>query len=152
MISALGMGTNSLMNQQNDSIKRNFVDRYARGLKASVHNNTVPYGFSVGIAAALTLVQAGRDTAGIWEVLTFVGCAVLAFTVVETFVCLALRHRLEEESTEVRLLGASSASCLSALHSQPCSPSTGCYMVLTTCSLSARLLLRGTLNWSIVID
>jgi len=94
------------MNQQNDSTKRNFVDRYARGLKTSVHNNTVPYGFSVGITAALALVQAGRDTAGIWKVLTFAGCAVLAFTVVETFVCLALRHRLEEEPTEVRLLGS----------------------------------------------
>ena len=117
-----------------------------------MHNNTVAYGFSVVITAALAVVQAGRDTAGIWEILTFAGCAVLAFTVLETFVCLALRHRLEEESTEVRLLGASSASYLSALHSQPCSPSTGCYGVLTTCSLSARLLLRGTLNWSVVSE
>jgi hypothetical protein len=146
------MGTNSPMNQQNDSAKRNFVDRHASGLKASVHNDTVAYGFSVVITAALAVVQAGRDTASIWKVLTFTGDAVLAFTVIETFVCLALRHRLEEESTKVRLLGASSASCLSTLHSQPCSPSTGCYVVLTTCSLSARLLLRGTLNWSVMSE
>jgi hypothetical protein len=71
-----------------------------------VHNNTAAYGFVIVITAALALVQAGQDTAGIWEVLTFAGCAVLAFTVVETFVCLALRSSLEEESTEVRLLGA----------------------------------------------
>ena len=94
------------MDQQNDSTKRNFTDRYASGLKASVHNNAIAYGFSITITAALGVVQASRGTAGIWEVLTFAGGVVLAFTLVEAFVYLALRHRLEEESTEVRLLGS----------------------------------------------
>ena len=94
------------MDQQNDSTKLNFADRYASGLKASVHNNAIAYGFSITITAALAIVQASRDTAGIWEVLTFAGGVVLAFTLVEAFVYLALRHRLEEESTEVRLLGS----------------------------------------------
>ena len=94
------------MDQQNGEPKRNFTDRYASGLKASVHNNTIAYGFSIMITASLAIVQAGRDTAGIWEVLTFAGGAVFGFTVVEAFVYLTLRHRLEEESTEVRLLGS----------------------------------------------
>ncbi len=94
------------MDQQSPQSKQTFTDRYASGLKASVHNNTIAYGFSIVITASLAVVQAGRDTAGIWEVLTFAGGAVLAFTVVEAFVYLALRHRLEEESTEVRLLGS----------------------------------------------
>ena len=86
------------MDQQSPHSKQTFTDRYASGLKASVHNNTIAYGFSIMITASLAVVQAGRDTAGIWEVLTFAGGAVLAFTVVEAFVYLALRHRLEEES------------------------------------------------------
>jgi hypothetical protein len=86
--------------------QRTFTDRYASGLKASVHNNSIAYAFSIMITAALAVVSAGRDTPGIWEVLTFAGGAVLSFTVVEVFVYFALRHRLEEESTEVRLLGS----------------------------------------------
>ncbi len=86
--------------------QRSFTDRYASGLKASVHNNTIAYGFSVMITAALAVVSAGRDTPGLWEVLTFAAGAVFSFTVIEAFVYLALRHRLEEESTEVRLLGS----------------------------------------------
>ena len=39
------------------------------------------------------------------EVLTFTGGTVFGFTVVEAFVYLVLPHRLEEEPTEVRLLG-----------------------------------------------
>ena len=85
------------MDQQNAEGKQTFTDRYASGLKASVHNNTIAYGFSIMITAALAVVQAGRDTAGIWEVLTFAGGAVLGFTLVEAFVYLALRHRLEED-------------------------------------------------------
>jgi hypothetical protein len=85
--------------------QRTFTDRYASGLKASVHNNSIAYAFSIMITAALAVVSASRDTPGIWEVLTFAGGAVLLFTVVEAFVYFALRHRLEEESTEVRLLG-----------------------------------------------
>ena len=94
------------MEQQSGATKRNFTDRYASGLKASVHNNAVAYGFSIVITAALAILQASRDTAGIWEVLTFAGGAVFAFTVVEAFVYLFLQNRLEEESTEVRLLGS----------------------------------------------
>jgi len=94
------------MEHQPGGAKRNFADRYASGLKASVHNNAIAYGFSIVMTAALAILQAGRDTAGIWEVLTFAGGAVLAFTGVEAFVYLSLRHRLEEESTEVRLLGS----------------------------------------------
>ncbi len=86
--------------------QRTFTDRYASGLKASVHNNSIAYGFSVMITAALAVVSAGRDTPGIWEVLTFAGGAVLSFTVVEAFVYFALHQRLEEESTEIRLLGS----------------------------------------------
>jgi hypothetical protein len=29
--------------QQNDETKRDFTDRYASGLKASVHNNSIAY-------------------------------------------------------------------------------------------------------------
>jgi len=94
------------MEQQNGETKRNFAERYASGLKASVHDNAIAYGFSIVITAALAVLQAGRDTPGILEVLTFAGGAVLAFTVVEAFVYLDLQHRLEEESTEVRLLGS----------------------------------------------
>jgi hypothetical protein len=91
------VGTTSRIDQQNAEGKQTFTDRYASGLKASVHNNTIAYGFSIMITAALAVVQAGRDTAGIWEVLTFAGGAVLGFTLVEAFVYLALRHRLEED-------------------------------------------------------
>jgi len=94
------------MEQQSGATKRNFADRYASGLKASVHNNAIAYGFSIVITAALAILQASRDTAGILEVLTFAGGAVFAFTVVEAFVYLVLQDRLEEESTEVRLLGS----------------------------------------------
>ena len=51
-------------------------------------------------------MSAGRDTPGVLEVLTFAGGAVLSFTIIEVFVYFGLRHRLEEESTEVRLLGS----------------------------------------------
>jgi len=94
------------MEQQNGQDRRNFADRYASGLKASVHNNTIAYGFSIMITASLGMLQAGRDSAGILEVLAFAGGAVLAFTIVEAFVYLGLQHKLEEESTEVRLLGS----------------------------------------------
>jgi len=94
------------MEQQSGGAKRNFADRYASGLKASVHNNAIAYGFSIVITAALAILQASRDTAGILEVLTFAGGAVFAFTLVEAFVYLVLQNRLEEESTEVRLLGS----------------------------------------------
>ena len=95
-----------MKHHQSDATKRNFTDRYASGLKTSVHNNAIAYGFSIMITAALALISASRDTPGIWEVLTFAGGAVLAFTIVEAFVYVALRHRLEEESMEVRLLGS----------------------------------------------
>ena len=94
------------MDQQSDGTKRNFADRYASGLKTSVHNNAIAYGFSIMITAALAVVSAGRDTPGVWEVLTFAGGAVLAFTIVEAFVYFGLHQRLKEEATEVRLLGS----------------------------------------------
>src|SRR5215203_456094 len=94
------------MDQQNTETKRNFADRYASGLKASVHNNAIAYGFSIVTTATLAILQASRDTAGILEVLTFAGGAVFAFTGVEAFVYLFLQNRLKEESTEVRLLGS----------------------------------------------
>src|SRR5215217_4925830 len=77
------------MEQQNTETKRNFADRYASGLKASVHNNAIVYGFSIMITAALAVLQAGRDTVGILEVLAFAGGAVFAFTLVEAFIYLA---------------------------------------------------------------
>jgi len=113
------------MDQQNDETKRNFTDRYASALKASVHNNTIAYDFSIMVTAALAVLQAGRDTAGILEVLTFAGGAVFGFTVVEAFVYLALQHRLEEEYTEVRLLRSVFSFLSIVLHS-PAAPSTGC--------------------------
>jgi hypothetical protein len=78
------------------------LDSNQRPRRVSVYNNTVAYGFSIVITAALALVQAGRDTADLWEVLTFAGGAVLAFTIRRRdFLYLALGHRLEEDSTEV---------------------------------------------------
>ena len=58
------------------------------------------------VTAALAVLSAGRDTPGIWEVLTFAGGAVLSFTAIEAFVYFSLGHRLQEESTEVGLLGS----------------------------------------------
>ncbi len=78
------------------------------------------------VTAALAILHAGRDTASILEVLTFAGGAVFGITVVEAFVYLASQHRLEEESTEVRLLGSVFSFLSIVLPSQPCSPSTGC--------------------------
>jgi threonine/homoserine/homoserine lactone efflux protein len=71
---------------RSDATKCNFTDRYASGLKTSVHNNAIAYGFSIMMTAALALISASRDTPGIWEVLTFAGGAVLAFTIVDTMV------------------------------------------------------------------
>jgi hypothetical protein len=58
------------------------------------------------ITAVLAVVSASRDMTGIWEVLAFAGGAFLSFTIVEAFDYFALHHRLEEESTEIRLLGS----------------------------------------------
>ncbi len=94
------------MTQDEKAERGSFTDRYASGLKASVHNNSIAYGFSIMITAALAVLSASRDTPGVLEVLTFGGGTLAAFSVVEAFVYLALRHRLEEGSTEVRLLGS----------------------------------------------
>ena len=51
-------------------------------------------------------MSAGRDTPGIWEVLIFAAGAIFSFTGIEAFAYVVLGHRLEEETTEVRLLGS----------------------------------------------
>ena len=55
--------------------QRTFTDRYASGLKASVHNNSIAYGSSIMITAALAVVSSSRDRPGVLEVLTFAGGA-----------------------------------------------------------------------------
>lgn len=61
------------MTQDENTGRGSFTDRYASGLKASVHNNSIAYGFSIMITAALAILSAGRDTPGTLEVLTFAG-------------------------------------------------------------------------------
>jgi hypothetical protein len=83
-----------------------FADRYANGLKTTVINNSVAYGYSITITAAIAVLAAGRGTPGVPEVLTFAGGALLAFTIVEVGVYLGLQHRLKEETAEVKMLGS----------------------------------------------
>ena len=83
-----------------------FADRYANGLKTTVFNNSIAYGYSITLTAAIAILAASRGTPGVPEVLTFAGGALLAFTIIEVGVYLALQHRLEEEPSDVKMLGS----------------------------------------------
>lgn len=53
------------MTQDERAERGSFIDRHASGLKASVHNNSIAYGFSIMLTAALAVLSAGRDTPGV---------------------------------------------------------------------------------------
>jgi hypothetical protein len=94
------------MTPQDNESKRSFRARYLSGLKTSVLNNTVAYGYSITITASYGVLNFMEDTPNLWNIIGFVCGAVLAFTMVEVFVYVGFRHELVEEPIEVVVLGS----------------------------------------------
>jgi hypothetical protein len=94
------------MTPQDNESKQSFRARYLRGLKTSVLNNTVAYGYSITITVSYGVLNVLEDTPNLWDIIGFGSGAVLAFTLVEVFVYFGFRHELAEEPTEVVVLGS----------------------------------------------
>ncbi len=89
--------------------EQNFGNRYARGLRVSTHNNAAAYGYSVSITAAFGILSTTQGTPGILQIFAFAGGAVLAFALVGAMASNGFRSRLEDEPSEVKVLGGSLA-------------------------------------------
>jgi hypothetical protein len=94
------------MISQDKKAKRSFRARYLSGLKTSVLNNTVAYGYSIAITASYGILNVMEETPNLWDIIGFACGAVLAFTMVEVLVYLGFRHELAEEPIEVVVLGS----------------------------------------------
>src|SRR5436190_18041695 len=123
------------MRPQDNESKRSFRARYLSGLKTSVLNNTVAYGYSITITASYGVLNVIEDTPTLWAIIVFACGAVLAFTMVEVFVYAGFRHELAQEPIEVVILG----SAFSFL-------SIGLALAATLC---VGWLLNGPVSWLI---
>ena len=91
---------------QDKQSQRSFRARYLSGLKTSVLNNTVAYGYSIAITASYGVLNVVEDTPTLWDIIGFACGAVFAFTLVEVLVYVGFRHELTEEPIEVVVLGS----------------------------------------------
>ena len=94
------------MKHRDDKPERGFRTRYLSGVKTSVLNNVVAYGYSVTITGAFGILNTTAGTPSVSGVLAFAVGAVLAFSVVEALVYIGFRHELVEEPIEVVVLGS----------------------------------------------
>src|SRR3954468_8492199 len=92
--------------QDDNKSVRNFRTRYLSGIKTSVLNNAVAYGYSVTITGAFEILNVTEGSLSISNIIVFTVGAVVAFSVVEALVYLGFRHELAEESVEVVVLGS----------------------------------------------
>ncbi len=88
-------------------LEEGFGARYARGLRASVRNNTSAYGYSVMISASGVILSSLWGTPNVGDVFAFAGGAIAAFALVEAFIICGFRHNVEDEPSQVKALGNS---------------------------------------------
>jgi hypothetical protein len=86
--------------------QRSFRARYLSGIKTSVLNNAVAYGYSVTITGAFEILNATEGLPSVLDVILFTLGAVGAFSVVELLVYVGFRSELAEEPVEVVVLGS----------------------------------------------
>jgi hypothetical protein len=92
--------------QDANNPERNFRARYLSGIKTSVLNNAVAYGYSITITGAFEILNATEGSLSVLDIIVFAAGAVGAFSVVEALVYVGFRQELEEEPVEVVVLGS----------------------------------------------
>src|SRR5947209_7610659 len=92
--------------QDANNPERNFRALYLSGIKTSVLNNAVAYGYSITLTGAFEILNATEGSLSVLDVIVFAVGAVGAFSVVEALVYVGFRQELEEEPVEVVMLGS----------------------------------------------
>ena len=82
-----------------------FGARYRRGLQASARDNAAAYGYSV--TASFGILAAVLGTPRVAEIFAFAAGAVVGFALIEAVASGGFRHRLRDEPSDVRAIGAS---------------------------------------------